>query len=1061
MTQPPKRRVQRREEERPSAPVSITSEKKKRKSFSLLLLIIVFAALLGALVFFSPKTPSNRARYTAGNASGQVDQAMGGLDPYYSGLAISEIMPSNRSSVPDENGEYPDWVEVWNSSDRDINLYGVGLSDRGDSIRFIFPDYILGIGQRVIVFCSDTNRAQVGQPFHAKFKLSSTGETVYLFDPSAYTIDSVTYHIMGSDTSWARQDDGSYAETSAYSPGYPNTQEGHQTYRDATVASDGALVINEIMAAPRTGLTDEDGDLVDWVELRNTTDKPISLDNYALSNREDKPLKWHFPQGAVVPANGYYLVFCSGKDKVDTNGVPHSSFRISADHDTIVLSDNRGRLMDRVTIDILPTDCSYARQEDGTFRVERMATPSLSNTEDSAWNMDRYLRQWNKTGVYITEVLASSDTTVTPAQRNCDWIEIYNSSSNTFDLSMYGLSDSIGRPRKWQFPAGTMIAPGEYKLIYCDGNEAASTATELHTNFKVSRLGQETICLSDPTGRIIDKLEMPEMKTDVSYGRTQNLTGFFYYTAPTPTVTNGTGVRGFTQRPSFTVTPGMHYETVYAGFTIPEGTQVYYTTDGAIPTKESGILYEEGETVELKFTTVLRARAFSLVDLEPSDTVTGSYFINAYHTLPVVSLVCDPDELWNPTDGMLTVGPDVDKAKLPFKNTIYREFGKTPRVAYAEYYDTDGTVYFSQGVEMGLIGDFSLDMPQKSFKIRAKAALGSKTFQAALFEDRPYTEYKSLVLRNSGNDCAWTRMIDGLQSRLMDDYGVQVIHQAWKPVIVYLNGIYWGHMNLRERVDRYFVAQHEGYSIDEADQMTILKGNGTTEWGTGRSDYRDMIAKLKKMDPANKPADLQYMYDNIDLDNYIEYMAVEMFFGNSDTGNIRYYRLEMEGADHRWKWILYDLDYGLFSSKFNSPMSYTKDKGSGQMNIDNTILKKVLEVPELRAKFLEKLGSFFKFNTTERMLAKVDELYPIIQPEMNMHFNRWAGEHDQKVLSEWPTTPDGAYRYWDKRVSRLQNTMKLRPYYLWGFVRDELNVTNAEMLKYFGERPEIPADAIQ
>lgn len=141
-------------------------------------------------------------------------------------------------------------------------------------------------------------------------------------------------------------------------------------------------------------------------------------------------------------------------------------------------------------------------------------------------------------------------------------------------------------------------------------------------------------------------------------------------------------------------------------------------------------------------------------------------------------------------------------------------------------------------MEFSLQGQNSLDFPQKSFKLKAKAKYGTKTFVAKLFDDRPFTEYKSFVLRISGNDSAWTRLIDGFQGRLIDRFNEQtdcpstVIHQAWRPVVVYLNGVYWGHYNLRERVDRYFVAQHEGLSLEEADYMTILEASGTANWGS-------------------------------------------------------------------------------------------------------------------------------------------------------------------------------------------------------------------------------------
>ena len=271
---------------------------------------------------------------------------MGTLTNAYDGLRISELMTSNQGSVPDDKGEYPDWVEVWNSSDRDISLAGVGLSDRGDSIRFLFPDVTLKAGERTVVYCDDTNQAEAGKAFHAKFKLSSVGETVYLFDPSAYTIDQVTTPIMASDSSWALLPDGTWAEVTYVSPGYENTEAGAESYRVATTVTDGAIVINEVMADALTGLTDEDGELSDWIELYNTTDQVVSLKNYALSDKENRPLKWRFPEDAVIAPHGYYIVFCSGKDRDNgASGVSHTNFAISAEHDTVILSDSRGRMV--------------------------------------------------------------------------------------------------------------------------------------------------------------------------------------------------------------------------------------------------------------------------------------------------------------------------------------------------------------------------------------------------------------------------------------------------------------------------------------------------------------------------------------------------------------------------------------------------------------------------------------------------------------------------------------------------------------------------------------------
>ena len=87
-----------------------------------------------------------------------------------------------------------------------------------------------------------------------------------------------------------------------------------------SLAQDGTLppiVINELVSYPASGLKDADGELCDWVELHNTTDEHIFLRDYYLSNDPARPDKWQFPDNAILPAYGYYLVFCSGKNKVE------------------------------------------------------------------------------------------------------------------------------------------------------------------------------------------------------------------------------------------------------------------------------------------------------------------------------------------------------------------------------------------------------------------------------------------------------------------------------------------------------------------------------------------------------------------------------------------------------------------------------------------------------------------------------------------------------------------------------------------------------------------------
>ena len=86
-----------------------------------------------------------------------------------------------------------------NTLDTPMNLKGVGLSDRSDRIIFLFPDVSLAPGGRVIVFADGKNQDDPAGTFHAKFKLSSLGEAVYLFDELGLAIDYVQVPTLNAD----------------------------------------------------------------------------------------------------------------------------------------------------------------------------------------------------------------------------------------------------------------------------------------------------------------------------------------------------------------------------------------------------------------------------------------------------------------------------------------------------------------------------------------------------------------------------------------------------------------------------------------------------------------------------------------------------------------------------------------------------------------------------------------------------------------------------------------------------------------------------------------------
>ena len=226
--------------------------------------------------------------------------------------------------------------------------------------------------------------------------------------------------------------------------------------RSAALGSSDGLVINELLAVNRTSLQDEDGEFSDWIEIYNGGTLPVTLSNYALSDDETEPVKWRFPQNVVLQPGEYYVVFASGKNRTGGDGLyAHTNFRLSAEGETVILSDILGQPVDRATYDNLDDDVSWGRIEGLTssWQTYLQPTPGYPNNYEGELSADARIRQRNGSGVFISEVMTSSTGVDTPlGWTSYDWIELVNLGQTAVNLKDWGLSDNLGRPRKWQLP---------------------------------------------------------------------------------------------------------------------------------------------------------------------------------------------------------------------------------------------------------------------------------------------------------------------------------------------------------------------------------------------------------------------------------------------------------------------------------------------------------------------------------------------------------------------------------------------------------------------------------
>ena len=993
-------------------------------------------------------------------------------------VQISEVMTSNKGTVPDETGEFPDWVELHNTSDEDVQIGGYGLSD--DKIiaaKWTFPaGTTIPAGGYLIVYCSgDPERGRM----HTPFKLSADDDLVLTTEAGA-VIDSLSLKAVSAGYSLGRDAQGNWVEMRP-SPGYPNTDEGVAAFLDTLTADVGESIgvfLNEFMASNASTLLGPDGSYCDWIELYNTTGSDIDLSGYGVSDNPAQPLKYVLPDGTTIRAYSTLLIYCTGR-KGTSNTEIEAPFGLAAYEEAVVFSTPDGRILDSYEYTRQETDQSMARVPDGTGDWQQTASPTPGYTNNATGVSQYQASLTYGTGELMISELMNGNKSylIQPDQQYYDWIEIYNRSGQTINLAGYALSDNAKNPAKWVFPDMTLGA-GEYLVVIASGKNATDPNGTLETNFGISGDG-DTVFLFSPDAVLLDKLQIGAAHVDVSYGR--GLDGkAVYYETPTPGAANGAGVPGYAETPSFSVPAGAYTSVQTVEISVPEGTTVRYTTDGSIPTAASQAY--TGPITLSSGVTILRARAFA-GGLFDSDVATASYFVNQgeataethVSTIPVISLVSDPDYLFGAVNGIYVAGQTYYEKSggrdTPTSYTIqydnnsdyfkYANFNaqhethpdpmgmEWERPAHIDYIGTDGTLLYEEDMLCRIFGAFSRYDKQKGIALVSRAGYGSTSMDYPFFENRDYSSFKSLTLRASAKDVIYTRMRDILIQGLLEDGGSILPTQAYVQVALYINGEYWGVYNLREKVNKYFIAQR--YGLADPEEIDILVGNGVSPAaeiaGNGYLDYKALVEYAGSHDLSD-PNNYAYVCSLMDVENFAEYCAMEIYVGNTDTGNIKFWRSSQ--LDNKWRWIPYDFDWAFNREDGSQPLGsttgYRRDfftkyfhpegHGAGK-GFSTTLSRALLQNSSFRALFLEKCALMLEIFAPDKMIARIDELAANIKTEMEYDTAKW-----------------GIIRFvtWETRVEGLRDSARNAPEYFLYYAQQYFNLSDAEMVEIFGRR---------
>ena len=201
--------------------------------------------------------------------------------------------------------------------------------------------------------------------------------------------------------------------------------------------------------------------------------------------------------------------------------------------------------------------------------------------------MEAALRMKNPGGLILHEAV-SSPRAPNANKSSDDWVELYNGGGQSVDLSGYGLSDDPGRPRKWRFPQGASIAPGQYLVVLLNGADKHDVPTGRYAaSFRLNHVHGETLILSASDGTLIDRLPMLDQAAAVSFGRVDG-SGYYYLETMTPGATNiGEGRRGKLDPVTFSRSGGPVDQAFTLSLTAPEEVAIHYTLDASEPILKS------------------------------------------------------------------------------------------------------------------------------------------------------------------------------------------------------------------------------------------------------------------------------------------------------------------------------------------------------------------------------------------------------------------------------------------------------------------------------------------
>lgn len=454
--------------------------------------------------------------------------------------------------------------------------------------------------------------------------------------------------------------------------------------------------------------------------------------------------------------------------------------------------------------------------------------------------------------------------------------------------------------------------------------------------------------------------------------------------------------------------------------------------------------------------TVVRAKAYSAGLLE-SETITSSFFVvpdgNPY-SLPVVSIAIQESFLFDYIKGIYSAGKRFDDwspkwmSKEKYGQANFLERGaEWERRASIEYYENCQNG-FKHEIGIRIHGGASRHARIKSFRLYARKQYDTPVIEYPVFDNQKSNIHKRLILSSGASDWWKVHFRDAMTQALLKDIS-SVTYPQYRPVVLFINGEYWGIYSFRDRLDRFFLRYQFG--VDE-NKIDLLANVNEIIEGSNKKflQLRDII----RWGDINNKELYRNIVEQIDIENYIDYHIAQLYYMNVDQPgkNVRFWRTRYidpanRYADGKWRWLLFDTDMSFsrddFASFDRDPFLYNTSLNhinSNKVNkkSDNPkwapnkaeatmLLRQMLKNEMFRNTFINRFSDllntvFTPEFVTNRIIPHKAEL----EPYMEEHIQRWLAPKSMA--------------YWEQMISNMNEFARERPFFVRKYLEEFFDV---------------------